>query len=62
MSAAAQAAGPAGPASSSLKRSVEMYRSEVDGSYQGWRDHASKGDSFGLIRRSDAWYKGLWKE
>ena len=45
-----------------LAQAGKMYRSEVDGSYQGWRDHASKGDSFGLIRRSDAWYKGLWKE
>ena len=45
-----------------LAQTGKMYRSEVDGSYQGWRDHASKGDSFGLIRRSDAWYKGLWKE
>lgn len=39
-----------------------IMRADVDESYQGWRDHASKGDSFGLIRRSDAWYKGLWKE
>lgn len=39
-----------------------IMRADVDESYQGWRDHASKGDSFGPIRRSDAWYKGLWKE
>ena len=45
-----------------LNRNGRIMRADVDESYQGWRDHASKGDSFGLIRRSDAWYKGLWKE
>ena len=45
-----------------LNRVGRIMRADVDESYQGWRDHASKGDSFGLIRRSDAWYKGLWKE
>lgn len=45
-----------------LSRRGRIMRADVDESYQGWRDHASKGDSFGLIRRSDAWYKGLWKE
>lgn len=45
-----------------LSRKGRIMRAEVDESYRAWRSHAAKGDSFGLIRRSDAWYKGLWKE
>ena len=45
-----------------LAQEGKMYRSEVDESYRAWRDHAANGDSFNLIRRSDAWYKDLWKE
>lgn len=45
-----------------LARSGRCMRADVDESYRAWRNHAGKGDSFRLIRRSDAWYKGLWKE
>lgn len=45
-----------------LAQSGKMMRADVDESYRAWRDHASAGDSFNLIRRSDAWYKSLWKE
>lgn len=45
-----------------LARSGRMMRADVDKSYRAWREHAAKGDSFELIRRTDAWYKDLWKE
>lgn len=45
-----------------LSRKGRIMRAEVDESYRAWRNHAGKGDSFRLIRRCDAWYKGLWKE
>ncbi len=45
-----------------LARSGRMMRGNVDESYRDWREHAGKGDSFNLIRRTDAWYKSLWKE
>ena len=45
-----------------LSRNGRIMRAEVDESYRAWRNHAGKGDSFRLIRRCDAWYKGLWKE
>lgn len=45
-----------------LARRGKCMRADVDESYRAWRNHASKGNSFRLIRRSDAWYKGLWKE
>lgn len=37
-------------------------KSAVDQAYASWRAHASKGNSANLIRRTDAWYKNLWKE
>lgn len=38
----------------------EMPRSSVDASYQAWRTHAEKGNSFKLIQRMDAYYLSLW--
>lgn len=40
----------------------ELPRSSVDESYRAWRTHASKGNSFKLIQRMDAYYKSLWEE
>lgn len=45
-----------------LVRKGRCMTSAVDQSYASWRAHASKGDSSNLIRRTDAWYKSLWKE
>ena len=35
-------------------------RDKVDESYSAWRNHASKGNSFKLLQRMDAYYKRLW--
>ena len=37
-------------------------KESVDLSYQAWRDHASKGNSFTLLQNMDLFYKELWKE
>ena len=36
-------------------------RNKVDESYAAWRNHASKGNSFRLLARMDAFYKSLWR-
>lgn len=36
-------------------------RKSVDESYRCWREHASYGNSYTLIRRMDAYYKALWE-
>lgn len=49
-----------------LRRLVEkskkgcIPRDKVDESYAAWRNHASKGSSFKLLQRMDAYYKNLW--
>lgn len=35
-------------------------RDKVDESYSAWRNHASKGNSFKLLQRMDAYYERLW--
>ena len=40
----------------------EKPRSCADESYKAWRTHASKGNSYRLIRRMDAYYQCLWAE
>ena len=35
-------------------------RKKVDESYNAWRDHASKGNTFKLLQRMDRYYDGLW--
>ena len=40
----------------------EITKAKVNESYYSWRNHASKGDSFKLLRRMDKFYKDLWKE
>lgn len=34
----------------------------VDTSYQCWKAHAQRGNSFHLLQRMDEYYRGLWKE
>lgn len=38
----------------------EIPREKVDESYAAWRNHASKGNSYKLLRRMDAYYNALW--
>lgn len=38
-----------------------MERSKVDECYRSWKNHASKGNSYMLLRRMDKYYKELWK-
>ena len=37
-------------------------REKVDESYAAWRNHASKGNSYRLLQRMDAYYLDLWGE
>lgn len=37
-------------------------KEKVDESYAAWRNHASKGNSFKLLQRMDAFYKSLWRD
>ena len=34
---------------------------KVDQSYQCWRECASKGDGYMMLRNMDRYYQGLWK-
>jgi hypothetical protein len=36
-------------------------REKVDESYAAWKNHASKGNSFSLLRRMNEYYKSLWE-
>lgn len=38
----------------------DIPRDKVDESYSAWRNHASKGNSFKLLQRMDAYYERLW--
>lgn len=38
----------------------EIPRDRVDSSYAAWRNHASKGNSYNLLQRMDAYYQDLW--
>lgn len=37
-------------------------RSKVNESYQCWRSHAAKGNSWEMLKRMDAYYQSLWEE
>lgn len=37
-------------------------REKVDESYAAWRNHASKGNSYNLLKKMDAYYLDLWGE
>ena len=36
-------------------------KTSVDESYRSWRDHASKGNSYKLLKRMDKYYADLWR-
>lgn len=38
-----------------------LTRAKVDESYQSWRSHAAKGNSWKLLKRMDTYYNGLWR-
>lgn len=38
-----------------------MPRNKVDDSYNAWRNHASKGNTYRLLQRMDKYYYNLWK-
>ncbi len=40
----------------------KMTRKKVDECYASWKDHASKGNSYKLLQRMDAYYAELWEE
>lgn len=37
-------------------------KESVDESYRSWRDHASKGNSYNLLKRMDEYYQNLWRD
>ena len=37
-------------------------RDKVDESYATWRNHASKGNSYQLLKKMDAYYNNLWED
>ena len=39
-----------------------LTREKVDECYCSWKNHASKGNSYKLLKRMDLYYEGLWKE
>ena len=43
-------------------RSGLIPREKVDESYAAWRNHASKGNSYKLLKRMDTYYKNLWRK
>ena len=38
-----------------------LTRAKVDESYQSWRSHAAKGNSWKLLKRMDTYYNSLWR-
>lgn len=36
-------------------------KEKVDECYNSWKNHAAKGNSYGLLSRMDAYYSGLWR-
>lgn len=40
----------------------EITREKVDQSYLSWRSHASKGNSWKMLRRMDTYYESLWRD
>lgn len=43
-------------------RKGQIPRESVDESYRCWREHASYGDSWKLLKRMDEFYQSLWEE
>lgn len=44
-----------------LVREGKLTKEKVDRCYQSWKAHASKGNSFKLLQRTDKFYKELWR-
>lgn len=40
----------------------EVSREKVDQSYQCWRNHASKGDGYNMLKNMDEYYQKLWED
>jgi hypothetical protein len=40
----------------------EITKAKVDESYNSWKNHVSKGDSYMLLQRMDKFYKELWRQ
>lgn len=48
-----------------LKRLVDegvLIKEDVNRSYESWKSHAEKGNTYTLVRSMDQFYKSLWKE
>lgn len=45
-----------------LERKGERSTEKVDECYNSWKNHASKGDSYKLLQRTDQYVKELRKE
>ncbi len=44
-----------------LVKKGERTREKADECFEAWKNHASKGNSYKLIQRMDAYYKELWR-
>lgn len=44
-----------------LAKKGERTRAKVDECYSAWRNHASKGNNYQLVKRMDNYYNNLWK-
>ena len=40
----------------------QVSKDRVDASFDGWRNHASKGNSYQLIQKMNLYYKNLWED
>lgn len=45
-----------------LAKNGRLTKEKVDECYCSWKNHASKGNSYKLLKRMDLYYEGLWKE
>lgn len=44
-----------------LAKQGRLNRDKIDECYASWRNHASKGNSYKLLRRMDKFYESLWR-
>lgn len=40
----------------------QLAKDKVDEMYDSWRNHASKGNSYRLLKRMDKFYESLWRD
>ena len=45
-----------------LAKKGERTKAKVDQCYESWKNHASKGNTYQLLKRMDKYYEELWKE